>query len=891
MLEEYTGQCHPRHEFDLAPREAELFIWRRDEPEQLAAALDSLQRELAATEKLDLAALGHALAADEAKLDATANGRCRLAIVATSIDDLSQKLRQAMAQVRKADAAASTVTNPIGIYYSAAAPVAKGAVCFLFPGQGSQSVNMLKDLTLVSPDLLEIFSQADAALADILPEPLSHYIYPVPVFDAEAKARLTQRLGDTRVAQPALGVTGLVAARLLERFGLSPAAVAGHSYGEYVALCVAGAFSEEDLFRLSAQRGQIVHECTESSPGSMAAVAADGETTSKALESLGLSLCLANLNSPDQTIIAGPVAEIEAAVAALVAAGLRAKRIPVTAAFHTPAMTEAAGKLAQNLEAIPFQSLRLPVWSNTTAAPYPAAASDARQQLVRHLTSPVLFEKQIRGLYAAGTRIFLEVGAGAVLTGLVGRILGREPHTAIALDAPGRSGTLQLAHLLAQCSALGLPVDACAWSAGRRLPNLGVAKLCALSRQQQVRRPTDWVVNGGQSRPLMQAPADLATAKPAIAAEPTLPELTIDKPIIRKTTVPAAPATAIPTLRETTMSVHPATNGDRPMPQVSTPSHPESPALGTALVPALAQPSPVALQALAYFQTSMAQWLDLQKTQQTANQQFLLTQERVLLAFMHGGRRRGVWGHLGSRTAPDRADAALHRVGHGPAHGCTAPVVAANRPQAVAPHPTAPMSPARGHAPVSPMKPSATASKRPHRTAPLRRARMSNGSHAKPAPSSSGTHAAGPPSTEQFRRDLLETVTLRTGYPIEMLNEALPLEAGLGIDSIKTLEIFNALKQYHPFFRDDDQQDQDDVLVEFAQLKTLGKIVDAYDLKRQRFLEPATNGKSSAGPHHDNGHGSNGSNGVAVSSAVVERFEVAAVAAPLAPESREKKIP
>ena len=132
---------------------------------------------------------------------------------------------------------------------------------------------------------------------------------------------MPQQLADTRVAQPALGVTGLLAARSLQRFGIAPAAVAGHSYGEYVALCVAGAFSTETLLRLSAQRGQVVHESTASSPGAMAAVMADERATSEALRSLDLSVCLANLNSPDQTIIAGAVAQIDAAVKALNGAG------------------------------------------------------------------------------------------------------------------------------------------------------------------------------------------------------------------------------------------------------------------------------------------------------------------------------------------------------------------------------------------------------------------------------------------------------------------------------------------------------------------------------------------------------------------------------------------
>jgi hypothetical protein len=213
-----------------------------------------------------------------------------------------------------------------------------------------------------------------------------------------------------------------------------------------------------------------------------------------------------------------------------------------------------------------------------------------------------------------------------------------------------------------------------------------------------------------------------------------------------------------------------------------------------------------------------------------------------------------------------------------------------------APSPVVPVGPrppvmasAMGHGPVAPPTP-ATAPKTPtfatngngeHASAP-KAAAPSNGAPSNGAPSNGApSNAAQPPGTDQFRQDLLESVSQRTGYPTEMLNEDLPLEAGLGIDSIKTLEVFNALKQYHPFFRDDDEQEQDDVLAEFAQLKTLGKIIEAYDMKRQRFLTDGSNGaaaprKAVAAPVHE-------------PAGQVERFEVAAVPAPLSATSPEKK--
>ena len=155
--------------------------------------------------------------------------------------------------------------------------------------------------------------------------------------------------------------------------------MAGHSYGEYVALCVAGAFSEQDLLRLSAERGRIVHDSTHSAPGAMAAVMADGPATAKALAVARLGDLPANLNSPDQTIIAGPVAEIEAAVEEAfgrrTAGEKNSGHRRVSHAGHGRGRRQDCR--VRSTRSI-FQPLRLPVWSNTTAAPYPADAAEPR---------------------------------------------------------------------------------------------------------------------------------------------------------------------------------------------------------------------------------------------------------------------------------------------------------------------------------------------------------------------------------------------------------------------------------------------------------------------------------------------------------------------------------
>src|SRR6202043_3868211 len=133
------------------------------------------------------------------------------------------------------------------------------------------------------------------------------YVYPPPAFTDEERAQQTAELKDTRVAQPALGLVELFATDLLARFGIRPARAAGHSYGEHVALHVAGCLSRGDLLRLSGYRGRVCAEAAQSCPGAMAAVRAGAEATATALKELAIPAHLANLNAPDQTVIAGPV--------------------------------------------------------------------------------------------------------------------------------------------------------------------------------------------------------------------------------------------------------------------------------------------------------------------------------------------------------------------------------------------------------------------------------------------------------------------------------------------------------------------------------------------------------------------------------------------------------
>jgi acyl transferase domain-containing protein len=367
------------------------------------------------------------------------SGPVQVAVVARDPEDRDKKL--ALASQGKAHSS--------GVFLASAEP--RGKVAFLFPGQGSQRVGMLRDLFDAYPEL-------DPVLA--LGARWQGFMYPPAAATPEDEAAQKAALTDTRVAQPALGIAGLAIAKLLQRHGVQPNMLAGHSYGELVALCIAGALPEASLLGLSELRGRRILESTGDvqDPGTMAAVAADPATVSSHLEGLP-GVVIANENSPEQSVISGPTREVQQAVERLLAASIAAQPIPVACAFHSPLVHGACEAFARDLAVVDIGPLALPVYSNTTASVYPGEPDAIRARLAEHIGKPVRFVAEIEAMYADGARVFVEAGPGRVLTGLVGRILGKRPHAAIACDRPNEDGVFSFLQALGQLAVRGVPVS------------------------------------------------------------------------------------------------------------------------------------------------------------------------------------------------------------------------------------------------------------------------------------------------------------------------------------------------------------------------------------------------------------------------------------------------
>ncbi len=284
-------------------------------------------------------------------------------------------------------------------------------IAFLFPGQGSQSVGMGRELAALYPVARETFDEADEALG----YKLSQVCFEGP----EEKLKLTE------ITQPAILTVSVAAWRVLQSQGIAARWVAGHSLGEYSAHVAAGTLSFADAVRTVRNRGKYMQEAVPVGVGAMAAVLAlANEKLAKVCEEAAQGeICrAANLNSPDQIVISGNKAAVErAAELAKKGGAKRAIMLPVSAPFHCPLMQPAQDRLAADLAALTFHNSEIPVMCNVDAT-LVTTAEQARDALVRQVTGPVQWEKSMRSLAALGALNFVEVGPGKVLCGLLKQI-------------------------------------------------------------------------------------------------------------------------------------------------------------------------------------------------------------------------------------------------------------------------------------------------------------------------------------------------------------------------------------------------------------------------------------------------------------------------------------
>lgn len=290
--------------------------------------------------------------------------------------------------------------------------VTAAQIAFVFPGQGSQSVGMLAELSELHPVVRETFVEAsDGAGVDLW---------------ALSQGGPEEMLNRTEYTQPALLAAGIAVWRAWQQQGgIQPTLLAGHSLGEYTALVAAGALSLHDGAHLVRLRGQLMQDAAPAGVGAMAAVlGADDALVAEVCQQVSGSRVVvpANYNSPGQIVIGGDTEAVDKAIAELTERGIRkVVKLAVSVPSHTPLMREAANRLAEAMRGMAWRVPALPVVQNVDALEHEGIDS-IRDALVRQLYLPVRWTECVQALSARGTTRIAECGPGKVLTGLIKRI-------------------------------------------------------------------------------------------------------------------------------------------------------------------------------------------------------------------------------------------------------------------------------------------------------------------------------------------------------------------------------------------------------------------------------------------------------------------------------------
>jgi len=616
-------------------------------------------------------------------------------------------------------------------------------VAALFPGQGAQRVGMMSELALTFGQVSDRWLEHPR---------WSQVICPPPALNSDEKKRQSAELTDTRNAQPALGLCDLAMWELAHGLGLEATHLAGHSYGELVALSVAGVIPADRLAPISAARGEAILEASRGGdPGKMAAMRAGADELKVALDTLKATdprlegVVIANLNAPKQSVISGPSEAVDLAVTGLKSHKLRGRAIPVACAFHSGVVASGGARFAEALSEEPILPLRegsrYTVWSNEQASPYPAlSAEEVGARLSAHIASPVRFVEQIEAMYEAGARVFVEVGPGRILSKLVSEILGDRPYEVVSL-APERGDTEELLRGLSALNALGVRVK---W--GQLFEGRADARPLEALRAPHPAKLL-WWVNGQRAWPA-RGELTRGLRPPLTPLGWASDEARLDAPPSTLSTMYSdAPQELTALMSQPTL---PKPLGDGPS---------MSPELSGALS--------------AYF-TNMRALAE--------------SQQQVMLALMGQG-------------------------------GAT---------------PDAPQALTQGHA--EPMSPSSeadewwrgvTSAPQPPVSEPVAPAEVASVERlGGPEVKSDSARDQGSTTAGSAVRDigalLVGLVSERTGYPPEMLDHGLDLEADLGVDSIKRIEILGALGERLGLAQDGAGEE---MVEELALMKSLGEMI------------------------------------------------------------------
>ena len=382
----------------------------------------------------------------------------RLGFVANSIEECIDLLEISMKSLQ---ATSDEWSHPKGVYYRPnGIDTNTQKVVALFAGQGSQYIGMGAELANAFPAVAAAFQKADAQFLKDGEAALSSKIFPIPVFTKEEKTAQQKHLTQTQFAQPAIGTFSMGQYQAFQQAGFKAQFTAGHSFGELTALWAAGVYDEDTFLALAKTRGAAMAiQNPNADTGAMLAVRAGQEQVMRAIANMP-GVVIANVNSNNQVVLGGSTVAIKAAEQQLSTQGFSIVPLPVSAAFHTEFVQHAQQPFSAFVSKQNFNTPQIPVYSNTTGQAYPENLNDLKSILKNQILNPVLFKDQVENIHQAGGRIFIEFGPKGVLTNLVKNILKDKEHVAIAVNASAKKDSdLQFRQAAVQMQVLGLPIS------------------------------------------------------------------------------------------------------------------------------------------------------------------------------------------------------------------------------------------------------------------------------------------------------------------------------------------------------------------------------------------------------------------------------------------------
>ncbi|WP_181698313.1 type I polyketide synthase [Nocardia sp. GTS18] len=784
-------------------------------------------------------------------------GHARIGFVSVD-DDTAADLRTLAVDemVRNPDAA--HWDHPEGVYFRAAA-VQDPKVGVLFAGQGSQYVDMGLDTVLNNPPVGAAFDEANAAFVGA-EQRLGAVVFPPPAFTEQTRTEQESALRRTEFAQPAIGALAAGQFRVLTEFGLRAHGYLGHSFGELTALWASGALSTEDFFGLARARGAAMTVADDAEAGTMVAVNAARDEVAEVIADLD-DVWICNHNAPDQIVVGGGPDGIAAFTARSAEKGWATRDLPVAAAFHTPYVAHAVTEFGAAVEEVDIVEPDARVYADTAGASYGADVAANRATLTAQLSRPVEFVDALRAMHADGCTIFVECGPKQVLTSLVRRTLG-EYVIAFATDSgPIGNGDVALKRAAVRLAVLGVEMaginryaapatEPTSPAAGRMTVTLSAPEYVpaarraayaeALSGDYRVQLAADTAAHSHADPEPVSALVDSPTASPRRG--PTLSDLPATVPasvvadshavVGARTGAPSYPISESPAVSE--LSRRPSVP---PLVEEQLVTIPVDP-LDTALV-----------QHLDTHRQYLDGQLDLARGLAGALNTGAID-DRLLRA-IEAVKDHGVAiSESHSRASEVLAQLAEIEGGAAGSHSVTS---YRTTPHAVnAPAPTQALTaastqaPANGHLPEPAPLSSGTAttdtvpgavtpaeSGTAYPTGPRAGQGVTGASNTAPqaagtASVAPGEHAATPSATAQtaartagsdaqhpavgpeqgagaealdgeaIRAALREVVADKTGYPVEMVDPAMDLEADLGVDSIKRVQVIGALQERFP---------------------------------------------------------------------------------------------